>query len=129
MEDKAHVEATMEDALGWLDEHLEKMIQDNPYLNDPYHRYESMSENCNRTGRNNAIREIRRIYIAPEVIDPLGEAKEREAAIRREARQRCIDEIMALTCGLSIEAGVGEDIRRAYLLSVQKIQQAKMEKP
>jgi hypothetical protein len=66
MEDKAHVTATLEDALGWLDEHLENMIQDNRYLNDLYYRSESMSENYNRSGRNNAIREIRRLYIAPE---------------------------------------------------------------
>lgn len=112
-------------ALRWQDEQLEKMIQNDPYANDQYYRAESMNENANRTGRNNAVREIRRMYLVPIVEEPLLMTDEREAEIRRETRQRCIDEIMALTYGLAIDSGVGEDIRRAYLLSMQKFQQSK----
>lgn len=59
------VEVVVEAALRWQDEQLEKMIQGDPYLNDPHHRSESMSEIYNRSGRNNAVREIRRMFLAP----------------------------------------------------------------
>lgn len=50
-----------------MDGELEKMIQDNPYANDIYHRSESMSENYVRTGYNKAIREVRSMFLAQEV--------------------------------------------------------------
>lgn len=56
----------LQGALRWIDEQLELMIQDNPYLHDVFHRSESLSENYVRTGRNNAIKELRSMFLVAE---------------------------------------------------------------
>ena len=49
--------------------------------------------------------------------------EEREAEIRREARDRCLDEIEALSKGEDIEFGVGVDVNRAYYLAIHRYSQ------
>ena len=43
-----------------------------------------------------------------------------KAEIRREARQRCLDELEAFSKGEEIESGVGTDVERVYLLLLQR---------
>jgi hypothetical protein len=47
------------------------------------------------------------------------QAEEDKAKIRREARQRCLDEVVSLICDMRIERGIGVDVTRAYYLAVQ----------
>lgn len=49
--------------------------------------------------------------------------EELKAKIRREARNRCLDEIESLANGESIEHGIGLDVERVYSLSVLKTKQ------
>jgi hypothetical protein len=56
----------LEAALRWLSDELEKMIQDDPYINDCYFRSESLNENAVRSGYNRAIREVLKMFLAPE---------------------------------------------------------------
>lgn len=56
----------LEAALRWQDGELEKMIQGDPYANDRFMRSETLNENACRTGFNQAIHEVRRMFLAPE---------------------------------------------------------------